>query len=192
LRCDAKVVYLSTDYIFDGKKGQPYLEGDSPCPLNAYGRSKLKGEQYVRELSKDSLIIRTQWLYGRYGKNFVDSVLRQAKEKKILRIVNDQIGSPTHTVDLSQAISSLIQCDAEGIFHAANSEYCSWYTFGQSILELSGLKDVEVIPISSEGLGRPATRPLYSAFNCQKLREKTGVTLRPWIEALKEYLSSGG
>lgn len=190
LKCQAKMVYLSTDYVFDGKRREPYLESDSPHPLNVYGRSKWKGEQYVQELLKDPLIVRTQWLYGRYGKNFVTSVLQQAREKRILSIVNDQIGSPTYTVDLSKALSALIQFDAHGIFHVANSDFCTWYTFGQAILKLSGMDQVKVIPISSKELGHPATRPSYSVLNCQKLEKKTGLTLRPWSEALKEYLST--
>jgi dTDP-4-dehydrorhamnose reductase len=189
-KCRAKMVYLSTDYVFDGKKGEPYLEGDSPHPLNVYGRSKLKGEQYVQEWVKDSLIIRTQWLYGSFGKNFVDSILQQAREKGTLSIVNDQIGSPTYTVDLAKAISKLIQVDARGIFHVANSEPCTWYTFGHAILKLSGLNRVRVLPISSKELDRPAARPSYSALNCQKLKKETGLTMRPWSEALKDYLSA--
>jgi dTDP-4-dehydrorhamnose reductase len=189
-RCQAKMVYLSTDYVFDGNKREPYLESDSPHPLNVYGRSKWKGEQYVQELVKDPLIVRTEWLFGRYGKNFVTSILRQAGEKRVLSIVNDQIGSPTYTVDLAKAISALIQFDASGIFHVANSDLCSWYTFGQAILKLSGMDKVRVIPISSKELGRPAIRPSYSVLNCQKLKKKTGLTLRPWSEALKEYLST--
>jgi dTDP-4-dehydrorhamnose reductase len=188
LRCRAKVVYLSTDYIFDGGKSEPYLEDDPPNPLNVYGRSKWKGEQYVRELVKDVLIVRSQWLYGRYGNNFVTSILRQAREKKVLSIVNDQIGSPTYTVDLSEAISVLLQSDARGVFHVANSDLCTWYTFGQAILKLSGMERVKVIPISSKELGRPAIRPAYSVFNCQKLKQVTGMTLRPWSEALKDFL----
>jgi dTDP-4-dehydrorhamnose reductase len=187
-RCQAKMVYLSTDYVFDGNKREPYLESDPTHPLNVYGRSKLKGEQYVQELVKDALIIRTQWLYGRYGKNFVASVLRQAREKTVLSIVNDQIGSPTYTPDLAKAISILIQFGARGIFHVANSDLCSWYTFGQAILRLSGMDQVRVIPISSEELGRPAVRPSYSILNCQKLKKETGLSLRPWSEALKDYL----
>jgi dTDP-4-dehydrorhamnose reductase len=189
-RCQAKMVYLSTDYVFDGNKREPYLESDSPHPLNVYGRSKWKGEQYVQELVKDPLIVRTQWLFGRYGKNFVTSILRQAGEKSVLSIVNDQIGSPTYTVDLAKAISALIQFDASGIFHVANSDLCTWCTFGQAILKLSGMDKVRVIPISSRELGRPAIRPSYSVLNCQKLKKKTGLTLRPWSEALKEYLST--
>ena len=149
LRCRAKVVYLSTDYVFDGKKREPYLENDPPNPLNVYGRSKWKGEQYVQELVENSLIIRTQWLYGRHGNHFVTSVLRQASEKRVLSIVNDQIGSPTYTADLSQALSVLIQCDVKGIFHVSNSDLCTWYTFGQAILKLAGIVGVKIIPISS-------------------------------------------
>jgi dTDP-4-dehydrorhamnose reductase len=187
-KCRAKVVYLSTDYVFDGNKREPYLEMDSPRPLNVYGLSKLKGEQYVQESSKDPLIIRTQWLYGKYGKNFVTSILRQASEKGVLSIVNDQIGSPTYTVDLAKAIVVLIQYDARGIFHVANDDLCTWYTFGQAILKISGMDEVKVIPISSKELGLPAIRPSYSVLNCQKLKKETGLTLRPWSEALKDYL----
>jgi dTDP-4-dehydrorhamnose reductase len=189
-RCRAKMVYLSTDYVFNGNKREPYLESDSPHPLNVYGRSKLKGEQYVQELVKDTLIIRSQWLYGRYGKNFVTSILQQAGEKRVLSIVNDQIGSPTYTVDLAKAISVLIQFDAQGIFHVANSDLCTWYTFGQAILKLSGMGKVRVIPISSKEFGRPAVRPSYSVLNCQKLKKETGLALRPWSEALKDYLAT--
>jgi dTDP-4-dehydrorhamnose reductase len=188
-RCRAKVIYLSTDYVFDGNKREPYVESDLPHPLNVYGRSKWQGEQYVQELVKNSLIIRTQWLYGKYGKNFVASILQQARVKKGLSIVNDQIGSPTYTADLAKAISVLIQFNAQGIFHVANSDRCTWFTFGQAILSLSGMNEVKVIPISSEALDRPAVRPSYSVFNCQKLKEKTGLTLRPWPEALKDYLA---
>ena len=190
LRCRAKVVYLSTDYVFDGRKREPYLESDPPNPLNVYGRSKWKGEQYVQELVENSLIIRTQWLYGRYGNNFVTSILRQAREKRVLSIVNDQIGSPTYTADLSKAISVLIQCDVKGIFHVANSDLCTWYTFGQAILKLTGIVGVKIIPISSKELGRPAIRPSYSALSTQKLKRETGMMLRPWSEALKDYLQS--
>ena len=189
-RCRAKLVYLSTDYVFDGNKKEPYMESDLPHPLNVYGRSKLQGEQYVQEWVKNGLIIRTQWLYGRYGKNFVSSILQQARVKRALSIVNDQIGSPTYTADLAKAISVLIQFDAQGIFHVANSDRCTWYTFGQAILNLSRMDEVKVISISSEALDRPAVRPSYSVFNCQKLKEKTGLSLRPWSEALKDYLAT--
>jgi dTDP-4-dehydrorhamnose reductase len=189
-RCRAKVIYLSTDYVFDGNKREPYLESDPPSPLNVYGHSKWKGEQYIQERLKSALIIRTQWLYGRYGKNFVTSILRQAREKKVLSIVNDQIGSPTYTADVAKAISVLIRCGVHGIFHVANSDLCTWYTFGQAILKLSGINRVKVIPISSKESGRLAVRPSYSVLSCQKLKKETGLSLRPWSEALKDYLTT--
>ncbi|OGP91150.1 MAG: dTDP-4-dehydrorhamnose reductase [Deltaproteobacteria bacterium RBG_16_47_11] len=189
MRCGARVVYLSTDYVFDGKKGEPYLEEDLPNPLNRYGHSKWKGEQYIHELGRDGLIVRTQWLYGRYGKNFVTTILRQAKEKNLLSIVDDQIGSPTYTVDLSRAISVLIQQKANGIFHVVNSESCSWYSFGQAILQYWGMEGVTVVPMSTKELGRKATRPLFSILNTRRFREETGMTLRPWSEALKDFLT---
>jgi dTDP-4-dehydrorhamnose reductase len=190
LRCSAKVVYLSTDYVFDGEKKEPYEEEDPPHPLNVYGRSKLKGEQYVQELMEDSLIIRSQWLYGRHGKNFVSSILREAREKRVVSIVDDQTGLPTYTVDLATAISALIQRRARGIFHVANSDPCTWFTFGQAILKLSGMMEVKVIPISTKELGRPAARPLYSVLSTQKLRREISMTLRPWSQALREYVKS--
>jgi dTDP-4-dehydrorhamnose reductase len=188
-RCGAKVIYLSTDYVFDGEKGAPYLEDDPPNPLNIYGRSKWKGEQSVLKLAGDGLIIRTQWLYGRYGRNFVTAILRQAKEKKVLSIVNDQIGSPTYTVDLSRAISLLIRKKASGIFHVTNSDFCSWYDFGQATLRLSGVEEVEVLSISSRELDRKAARPSYSVFSTEKFKQEIGIKLRPWSEALKDFLS---
>jgi len=190
VKCGAKVLYLSTDYIFDGKKDQPYLEQDAPHPLNVYGRSKWKGEQYVQELLEDALIVRTQWLFGRYGKNFVASILRQAREKKVLSVVHDQTGSPTYTLDLCQALSFLIQHEARGIFHVANGDCCTWYEYARRILKLSGVEGVKVVPISYKELASPAARPGYSVLDTQKLKREMGLTLRPWFEALQEYLSS--
>ena len=190
LRCHAKVVYVSTDYVFDGKKGEPYVESDLPNPLNVYGRSKLQGERYVQELTEDGVIVRTQWLFGKHGNNFVAFILRQAREKKELSVVDNQTGSPTYTVDLARAISALVQHDAKGIFHVANSDTCTWFTFAQSILECSEIAGVSIRPISSKELNRPAIRPPYAGLNCQKLKQVTGMTLRPWSEALREYVHS--
>jgi dTDP-4-dehydrorhamnose reductase len=195
-RCGARAVFLSTDYVFNGRKGEPYLEDDPPNPINTYGRSKWKGEQYTLELAGDGLVIRTQWLYGRFGKNFVTSILRQAREKsvrldseKVLTIVNDQVGSPTYTVDLSRAISLLIQKKASGIFHVTNRDICSWFDFGQAILKLSGMEEVKVLPISSGELDRKAVRPSYSVLSTQRLKQETGNELRSWSEALKDFLA---
>ncbi len=187
--CGAKLATISTDYIFDGKKGEPYVEEDLPNPLNVYGRSKWKGEQYIQELAKDALVIRTQWLYGKHGRNFVASILRQAREKTVLRVVNDQIGSPTYTRDLSHAISVMVRRNARGVFHVANSGSCTWYEYARKILEFSGIEGVEVVPISSRELALPAIRPAYSVLDTNKLRREMGLELRPWWEALREYLS---
>lgn len=189
-KCHAKMVYLSTDYVFDGEKREPYVESDSPRPLNVYGRSKLKGEEHVQSLLKDFLIIRSQWLYGPFGKNFVSAILQQAKERSVLSIVDDQTGSPTYTADLTKVISKLIQLNARGIFHAANSGFCTWFTFGRAILEASGINWVKVTPISSRELGRRAARPSYSVLGCRKLTEVTGLTMRPWGTALEDYLKT--
>jgi len=189
-RCGATVVYLSTDYVFGGGKGAPYAEEDAPGPLNVYGASKLKGEEYVQQLTKDFLIVRTQWLYGRHGKNFVDTVLRLAREKKVLTIVDDQVGSPTYTVDLAKALSELVRQERRGIFNVVNKGSCSWFQFAKEIVRRSGMEGVEVLPISSKELNRPAVRPAYSVLSTEKLARETGVTLRPWQEAVGAYLAS--
>ncbi len=188
--CRARVVFLSTDYVFDGGKSLPYREDDLPRPLNVYGHSKWKGEQYLQGLTEDALIVRTQWLYGRFGNNFVAAVLRQAREKGELRIVTDQTGSPTYTVDLAGVLSALARRDLRGVLHVTNSGSCTWYQFGRAILELQGLGQVRVVPVSSDEFHRPARRPSYSVLSCQKLKERTGLTLRPWREALEAYLAS--
>jgi dTDP-4-dehydrorhamnose reductase len=189
-RCGAKVVFLSTDYVFDGEKKVPYREDDPPGPLNVYGQSKWRGEQYLQRLTEDALIVRTQWLYGRSGSNFVTAILRQAKEREELQIVADQTGSPTYTVDLARALSALTRQDLRGVFHVANSGSCTWYEFGRTILQLAGRNEVRVVPVTSEEFHRPARRPSFSVLSCQKLKERAGLTLRPWEEALEEYLVS--
>lgn len=183
----AKLVQVSTDYVFDGGKGSPYLEDDSTGPLGVYGDSKLAGEMNARFVP-DHLIVRTQWLYGLHGKNFVETMLRLAAEKDELSVVDDQIGSPTWTVDLARAISVLIDKGCSGTYHAANSGYCSWNEFAGAIFAESGLT-VRVNPLSTEQLGRPARRPLYSTLDCGKLARDAGFQLRAWRDALKQYLS---
>lgn len=185
-----KLVYISTDYIFDGEKGAPYVEDDFPNPVNIYGSSKLLGETYVGNVPKAFLIIRTQWLFGKGGKNFVDSIMKQAAEKRELSVVNDQWGSPTYTKDLAEAIKTLIDFKAEGIYHIANSGATNWYLFAQEILELAGLKEVKVTPIPSEACGRPAKRPKFSVLDCTKFQRLVGKPLRPWKDALEDYVNS--
>ena len=182
----AKLVHVSTDYVFDGKKESPWLEDDPTNPLSVYGESKLAGELNAR-LGPDHLIVRTQWLYGLNGKNFVETMLRLGREKKELSVVDDQIGSPSWTVDLGLAMKALIDKGCRGTYHAANAGFCSWNGFARAIFEEAGL-DVTVTPMTTTELGRPATRPLYSVLDCGKLEEDTGFRPEPWRDALRKYL----
>ncbi len=192
-RADCRLIHLSTDYVFDGESRTPYpIEGVSPNPRNVYGASKLQGERYVQESLEEHLILRTAWMYGKHGKNFVDTIVRLGKEKEELRVVNDQRGSPTFTRDLSEAILRLLEEKARGIVHVTNSGECTWFDFARRILELAlPERKVRVIPISSKELARPAARPPYSVLDCSRYESITGLKIRHWEEALKEYLSAG-
>ena|ERR1039457_6442283 len=183
----AKLVQISTDYVFNGSKGVPYVETDSVQPLSIYGVSKLLGERNA-VINSDHLIVRTQWLYGLHGKNFVETMLRLAGEKDHVNVVNDQIGSPTWTVDLAKAIVVLIEKGCRGVYHAANAEFCSWNDFARAIFEESGLS-VDVQGMTTADLNRPAQRPLYSTLDCGKLVQETGFQPQSWREALRAYLS---
>jgi dTDP-4-dehydrorhamnose reductase len=182
----ARLVHVSTDYVFDGGKGSPYLEDDATCPLGVYGESKLTGEMNAA-FNPDHLIVRTQWLYGLHGKNFVETMLRLAAEKDHLSVVDDQIGSPTWTVDLAAAISALLKTGQRGTYHAANAGFCSWNEFARAIFEDSGLT-VTVNGMTTDELNRPARRPLYSTLDCGKLERDAGFHPRPWRSALNAYL----
>lgn len=182
----AKLVHVSTDYVFDGGKGSPYVEDDLLKPLSVYGESKLAGEMNTW-FNPDHLIVRTQWLYGHGGKNFVETMLNLAAQRDELTVVDDQIGSPTWTRDLALAIKALIDKGCTGTYHAANSGFVSWNGFAKEIFRLAGL-DVKVNPMTTAELNRPATRPLYSTLDCGKLAQDTGFVPQPWQEALKSYL----
>ncbi|MDA8415157.1 MAG: dTDP-4-dehydrorhamnose reductase [Desulfobacteraceae bacterium] len=182
----ARLVHVSTDYVFDGGKGSPYVEDDATRPLGVYGESKLAGELNAA-FNPDHLIVRTQWLYGLHGKNFVETMLRLAGEKDELAVVTDQIGSPTWTVDLSHAILALVKTGQRGVYHAANAGFCSWNEFARAIFEEAGLP-VKVAGMTTDELNRPARRPLYSTLDCGKLEKDTGFRLQPWRSALKAYL----
>jgi len=184
---NAKLVHISSDYIFNGKKGSPYIEDDLPAPLNVYGESKLAGEMNAA-IAPEYLIIRTQWLYGINGKNFVETMLSLAKEKKELSVVDDQIGSPTWTKDLSIAIKVLIDKNCTGIYHVTNSGFCSWNKFAKEIFRQQGV-EITVTNMTTEELKRPAKRPLYSALDCSKLYKATGFKPETWQEALSKYLA---
>jgi len=184
----AKLVQISTDYVFDGSKGAPYLEDDPVGPLSIYGESKLAGELNAA-MAPEYLIVRSQWLYGAHGKNFVETMLRLAGDKSELAVVDDQIGSPTWTYDLALAIKALLEKGCCGTYHAANSGFCSWNEFAKAIFDEEGLP-VTVNGMTTKELNRPANRPLYSTLDCSKLARDTGFNSRGWREALKDYLTS--
>ncbi len=187
----ARLIHLSTDYVFDGTSRVPYTEESPPRPLNVYGESKLRGEQSIQETGGNHLILRTAWLYGRQGKNFVDTILRLASRQEELRVIDDQRGPPTFTRDLSRAMAQLLDKDVRGILHVTNSGSCSWFEFTQKILKTKRIpgREIQVIPISSRELNRPARRPSNSVLDCSRFQKITGAKMRPWDEALRDYLS---
>lgn len=183
----ARCTYIGTDFIFDGSTGAPYLETDQPGPLCVYAKSKLAGELYVIRHAKRYLIPRTAWLFGVHGKNFVEAILRQAEAPE-LRVVNDQTGSPTYAVDLSESIARLLKTDRTGVFNCVNSSWCSWFDFAKAILNRAGYDGVRVLPITARELGRPAIRPRFSALDNTKLKQATGLEMPTWEDALTRYL----
>jgi dTDP-4-dehydrorhamnose reductase len=188
----APLLHVSTDYVFgaDAMRSTPYRETDPPGPVSVYGRSKLAGEDAVREVCPEHWIVRTCGLYGpnpaRKG-NFVETMLRLARERPELRIVNDQRCTPTSTTDLAPALTAIIESAPFGTYHATNSGDCTWYEFAMAIFQAAGLSP-RVTPIPSSEFPAKAQRPRYSVLNCEKLAA-TGITLRPWTEAVREYLS---
>jgi dTDP-4-dehydrorhamnose reductase len=185
-----RIIHFSTDYVFDGAAKQPYKEDHQCNPINTYGASKMAGERYLRSLSENYILIRTAWLYGVNGKNFVQTILEKVKTTKKLTVVDDQTGSPTYTKDLAAAVDLLITKNAKGIFHITNRGSCSWYQFAVKILQEAGIHDIDVTPIKSDQLQRPAMRPAYSVLSMQKFIQTTGKTMQPWQLALQDYLKS--
>ena len=180
-------IYISTDYVFDGRKNIPYKEGDTPNPINFYGYTKFLGEKIVLDYPK-SLIIRTSWLFGEHGKNFVNTIYNFSKKRNKIEVVNDQIGSPTYAKDLSFAILEILKKPTFGIIHITNDGYCSWYEFAREILNFLNWKG-ELIAIKTEDLKRLAKRPRYSVLDTEKFKKSYNFKLRNWKEALKDYLN---
>lgn len=186
-RCDTKIVQISTNFVFDGNSNIPYSEKDLPNPLSEYGKSKLDGEKNIQNISDVFLIVRTSWLFGRNGTNYVEKMIELAEKNKELFIVNDEISSPTYTIDLAVALWILIENKCEGIFHVANEGSCSRYEWSRKIFEIMGY-NINIHPIDSSQYKRPAKVPLRSILNCQKLTAVTGFRMRHWEEALEAYL----
>lgn len=197
----AVLVHISTDYVFDGTKQAPYAEEDSPNPVSAYGRSKLAGERAVVESGLERyFILRTSWLYGPGGKNFVETIIRLASEKEELRVIADQIGTPTYTEDLARAIFNLLALKTStssliyGIYHISNEGLCSWHGFADAIVDEMRHRGLpvsvgRVMPIRTEEYPLPATRPAYSVFSKEKYRSATGISLPEWRSSLSRYFA---
>ncbi|MGQ9678147.1 MAG: dTDP-4-dehydrorhamnose reductase [bacterium] len=183
----AKLVYISTDYVFDGNSRRPYRESDRPNPLSVYGRSKLMGEEAVRRNARKWFIVRTSWLFGRGGRNFVNTIYQKCLSTREIKVVADQVGSPTYVKDLCEPLWELAQTEYYGIYHLTNAGWCSWFEFAREIVRLTG-SGCEVVPISSEESTRPAPRPKFSVLENRNFRRRFGKFIRPWQEALKEYL----
>ncbi len=184
------MLFVSTDYVFDGSNKMPYKTSDPTAPLSVYGKSKLAGELAVQKHCKNYYIVRTSWLYGPYGRNFVDTIYKLAEERDQIKVVADQVGSPTSTATLSEIIADLIVTKRYGIYHATDDGATSWFDFAREIVkDLEGKgKRVEVLPIETKDMPRPAPRPAYSTLDKSDLIEALGRPLTPWQEALHDYL----
>ena len=185
-RVGAKLVFLSSDYVFDGKKTSPYEAGDARNPQSVYGRSKAEAEVRLLEVLPECCIARTSWLFGTGGKCFPDTILKLAAIRPALDVVNDQRGCPTYSVDLARAIVQLCRKGASGIVHANNAGDCSWYEFACEIVKAAGLA-TEVRPVSTQQMARPAPRPAYSLLSPASL-QRWGIAMPPWQDALRRYL----
>lgn len=186
VRARARLIYLSTDYVFDGTQSEPYTENDPVNPVNVYGRSKLMGEKEALAACPRTLVVRTSWVYGIHGHNFVKTILKLCSTQSELRVVNDQFGSPTYARDLAVVTAGLIEKDAVGIIHAAGEGACSWYDFAGAILDLTG-QTCRLVPISTAESNRPAPRPHYSVLATSRLRLHQ-LSLPPWRNGLQRFL----
>ncbi|MFS0821596.1 dTDP-4-dehydrorhamnose reductase [Bacillus sp. 1P02SD] len=183
----AKMVFVSTNYVFEGNGTEPY-EVDHPTnPIGVYGETKLAGEKFLIENLAEYFIVRTSWVFGINGNNFVKTMLRLGKERGEVGVVYDQVGSPTYTVDLASFLVELAESEEYGVYHASNSGICSWYEFAVEIFKQAGL-DVKVNPLTTEQFPRPAARPKYSVMSTKKIGEKSFTPLRDWKEALAAFL----
>jgi dTDP-4-dehydrorhamnose reductase len=184
-RIGALLVHYSTDYVFDGEKASPYVEDDAPRPTSVYGESKLAGEQAILKSGCRHLILRTSWVYGPRGKNFYLTMLRLAKERPELRVVDDQVGAPTSSLEIARATATLLGKGARGLYHMTAAGETSWCGFARAIFAAAGIA-TPVVPIPTADYPTPARRPRNSRLDCSRLRADFGVALAPWEEALAE------
>lgn len=189
----SRVIHVSTDYVFDGTNCRPYTETDPTCPVSAYGRSKLKGEQLLQQACPDAVIIRTAWLYSEWGNNFVKTMLRLGKERDELRVVFDQVGTPTYAGDLAATMLTVVEAASNGqyvpgVYHYSDEGVCSWYDFTVKILSLAG-SSCRVVPIETKDYPTPAVRPAYSVLNKAKIKERYKVAVPHWEESLRRMIN---
>ncbi|WP_058301448.1 dTDP-4-dehydrorhamnose reductase [Gorillibacterium timonense] len=192
-KAGAKLIYISTDYVFNGQSDRPYHEFDNTDPQSIYGKSKRAGEVMVQSLSTKYFIVRTSWVYGKYGNNFVKTMLKLGQEKPLLQVVHDQTGSPTYTADLAAFLLELMVTEKYGIYHASNTETCTWYEFTEAIFaeakDILGLEfSAKLEPCTTEQFPRPAPRPRNSVMEHLSIRTNGLIDLRPWREGLRAFL----
>jgi dTDP-4-dehydrorhamnose reductase len=185
------ILHVSSDFVFDGEKRTPYVETDPVNPQSVYAKSKEGGERLVREHAPRHAIVRTQWLYGEDGKHFPGTILRLRREGKPLRVVDDQVGSPTYARDVAEAIGRILDAELQGTIHVANRGQASWFEFAKAVLELAG-EPAPVQPIESSQFSAPAKRPAYSVLRNAVLEATIGDSMRPWRDALAAFAHSGG
>ena len=185
----AKLIHISTDYVFSGEGTRPFVEWDNCDPQSVYGKTKYLGEQYVREFCSKYFIIRTAWLYGYYGNNFVKTIMKAARERGELKVVNDQRGNPTNAADLAHHIIKLTTSQEYGIYHGTGTGECSWFDFASKIVEYANI-NATVNPCSTDEFPRPAKRPVYSSLENMMFRVTTGDEFRPWEDSLKYFIGN--
>lgn len=184
---DMKLMYISTDYVFNGQGERPWEPDDERQPLNVYGKTKYEGELFVEEIAKKYFIVRIAWVFGVAGNNFIKTMLKLAKERDSLTVVDDQIGSPTYTADLSKLLVSMIQTDKYGRYHATNEGYCSWYEFAKEIFKVAGVT-INVAAVDSSAYPAKAKRPANSRMEKKKLDEMGFKRLPSWQDATRRYI----
>jgi dTDP-4-dehydrorhamnose reductase len=186
----ALLVYYSTDYVFDGASQDGYHEDDATNPISVYGKSKLHGEELVRSLCPDHLILRTSWLFGCHGKNFIRTIVDAAREGRPLRVVNDQRGSPTYSLDLAERTLAMLDAGCRGTYHATNSGACTWYELALFCVQWAAVPQAIVEPVRTDQYPRPAPRPANSILANARLVREGFEPMRPWQEAARDYIAS--
>lgn len=185
---DCKMIYISTDFVFSGEGERPWETDDAAGPISVYGRTKYEGEDEVKSRLDKFFIVRISWVFGKNGNNFVKTMLRIGKENGAVKVVDDQIGSPTYTRDMAVLLADMVQTEKYGVYHASNEGFCSWYEFAKEIFRLAGMDDVSVTPITSDQFPAKAKRPFNSRMSKEKLVKEGFNKLPSWQDALKRYV----